>query len=492
MPTYKTPGVKIEEIRSFPPSVVPVATAIPAFIGYTNKITHKGNDLTNVPTKIDSLIEYVEIFGMVKNEVTAIELDDENKIISPPPVLTYRMFYSLQMFFNNGGRECYVVSVGDDSGTTISETDLTDGLEALKKENEPTIIVIPDAIGMKKSLDEVGEVFDDGNYYSLMKMALSQCKELKSRVVIVDVPRTSSTETTNIGDFRTDIGTENLDYGIAYYPELETTLNFVFDEYAVKVKGGKKLDANGVPTNNNLTKTDGTSELRSIQAPSSTPGTTDPIPSLYHSEYRNIYDKIIDFINVQRIMLTPSAAMAGVFARVDRTRGVHIAPANVSIVGGKPTFIIDDDKQRDLNIPNDGKSINAIRVIKNRGNAVVWGARTLDGSSNEWRYVNVRRYFIYAEQSIKAASYQFVFEPNNKNTWERVKAMIVNFLTNEWSGGALAGEKPEDAFFVRVGLGDTMSALDILEGRMNIEVGLAVVRPAEFIILKFSHKMQEA
>ena len=97
-----------------------------------------------------------------------------------------------------------------------------------------------------------------------------------------------------------------------------------------------------------------------------------------------------------------------------------------------------------------------------------------------------------AEESIKKATEQFVFEPNDKNTWVKVRAMIENFLTLQWRAGALAGAKPEQAFFVRVGLGETMTAQDILEGRMNIEIGMAVVRPAEFIILKFSHKMQEA
>ena len=97
-----------------------------------------------------------------------------------------------------------------------------------------------------------------------------------------------------------------------------------------------------------------------------------------------------------------------------------------------------------------------------------------------------------AEESIRKATDQFVFEANDANTWVRVRSMIENFLTLQWRAGALAGAKPEHAFFVRVGLGSTMTAQDILEGRMNVEVGMAVVRPAEFIILKFSHKMQES
>lgn len=96
------------------------------------------------------------------------------------------------------------------------------------------------------------------------------------------------------------------------------------------------------------------------------------------------------------------------------------------------------------------------------------------------------------EESTKKATQPFVFEPNDANTWAKVRAMIENFLTLQWRAGALAGAKPEHAFYVRCGLGTTMTSLDILEGRMNVEIGMAVVRPAEFIILQFSHKMQES
>ena len=96
------------------------------------------------------------------------------------------------------------------------------------------------------------------------------------------------------------------------------------------------------------------------------------------------------------------------------------------------------------------------------------------------------------EESVKKASSQFVFEPNDANTWVKIKGMIENYLTILWRQGALAGAKAEHAFFVKVGLGETMTAIDILEGRMNVEIGMAAVRPAEFIILKFSHKMQES
>ena len=135
--------------------------------------------------------------------------------------------------------------------------------------------------------------------------------------------------------------------------------------------------------------------------------------------------------------------------------------------------------------------MNAIRPFTGKG-ILVWGARTLAGNDSEWRYVSVRRFFNMVEESVKKATEPFVFEPNDANTWTKVRAMIENFLILQWRAGALAGAKPDNAFFVRVGLGQTMTAQDILDGRMIVEIGMAVVRPAEFIILRFSHKMQES
>jgi phage tail sheath protein FI len=206
-----------------------------------------------------------------------------------------------------------------------------------------------------------------------------------------------------------------------------------------------------------------------------------------------VYKTFVTKAGQDLMILPPSPAVAGVYASVDSNRGVWKAPANsslASVLG--PYFLISSQEQEGLNIDtNGGKSINAIRFFTGRG-TLVWGTRTLAGNDNEWRYVSVRRFFNYAEESIKKATNILVFEPNDINTWVRAKAMIENFLTLEWRRGALAGAKATDAFFVKVGLGETMTSLDILEGRMIIEIGMAVVRPLEFIILRFSHKMQES
>lgn len=202
---------------------------------------------------------------------------------------------------------------------------------------------------------------------------------------------------------------------------------------------------------------------------------------------------IITTIAEDYLVLPPSSTLAGVYAQVDSNRGVWKAPANVTlnnVIG--VTELIDKEEQASLNVNvGAGKSVNAIRPFRGKG-IMVWGARTLAGNDNEWRYIPVRRFFIMVEESVMKASEQFVFEPNDANTWVKVRAMIENFLTLQWRAGALAGAKPNDAFYVRVGLGETMTADDVLNGLMNVEIGMAAVRPAEFIVLKFSHKMQES
>ncbi|NCU04152.1 MAG: phage tail sheath family protein, partial [Chitinophagaceae bacterium] len=205
------------------------------------------------------------------------------------------------------------------------------------------------------------------------------------------------------------------------------------------------------------------------------------------------YKAILDGIQNTKTILPPCGSVTGIYAFVDRTRGVWKAPANVSIsgiIGPAATFNAGQLDALNIDVTA-GKSINAIRAFTGKG-TLVYGARTLAGNDNEWRYVSVRRLFNMVEESVKKATEQFVFEPNDANTWVKVKAMISNYLTVLWRQGALAGAKPEHAFYVACGLGATMTAQDILEGKLIVEIGMAAVRPAEFIILRFSHKMQES
>jgi hypothetical protein len=326
---------------------------------------------------------------------------------------------------------------------------------------------------------------------------------LQDRFTIMDVkPKTDGTNVIDdsMNDFRNsqlqESTTDKLKYGAAYFPFIDTALNFRFEEGDVPV--------NYIVDGTTLTVDDADADVEVINyghlknPPAGLlAGIKDGL-GLKKSDgtlagNTELYNLVKTELNKVTVTLPPSGAVAGVYAAVDSSRGVWKAPANVSLSAVNSAAVkISHNDQMNLNVdPTSGKSINAIRYFTGKG-VLIWGSRTLAGNDNEWRYVPVRRFFNFAEESIKKGTEWVVFEPNDANTWARVKAMIENFLLKQWRAGALAGAKPEHAFFVKVGLGVTMTALDILEGRMNIEIGMAVVRPAEFIILKFSHKLQES
>lgn len=476
--TYKTPGVYIEEIPKFPPSVAAVDTAIPAFLGYTEKATAVvAGDLTLKPKRIESLVEYEQYFGGPQPETgIKVKLDESAGLKATASLdeddrSKHVMYYALQLFYANGGKSCYIVSVGPYKttvGDDLVESELEDALEPLSKVDEPTLIVIPEA-----------QALGIADFATLQNLALAQCQALKDRFVIMDVHGDDESMSdpdadllAAVANFRDSGPAQDLKYGAAYAPNLATILDHAFDESQVEIS---HVAAGGGTGANDGKK------LGELIASSNT------------NASNQLYEAAKAAIRALPLTLPPSPALAGVYAKVDADRGVWKAPANVPLVAViKPTIEFSNIQNDVLNVdPTAGKSVNAIRPFVGKG-VLVWGARTLAGNDNEWRYVNVRRFFIFAEESIKKATEQFTFEPNDANTWVKVQAMIENFLTVQWRGGALQGIKPEHAFYVAVGLGKTMTPLDILEGRMIVEIGLAVVRPAEFIILRFSHKMAES
>lgn len=490
---YKTPGVYIEEISKLPPSVAQVETAIPAFIGYTENDMYNGSALVARPKRIKSLAEYVEIFGFPKptkfktTGSNGIKIKKENgeykldaDLENPFDKLLYSLYYSLQLFFANGGGPCYIVSAGKykaNGGAT--QLELQTALDAVKKEDEPTMIIFTDAVAL-----------NDAGFHGLYQLALAQAAELKDRVVVMDTYINDFSDLSkpfshaDIGEkFRNGIGNNFLSYGASYFPWLKTNLDYYIDESDTSV-----LQGTGIADTDFETAT----VLKKFPVPPATQLTpAESAKSLYHKN-SVIYALIKKEIEKFKLILPPSSAIAGIYAMVDNTRGVWKAPGNVSLnLVKEPMVKIDDEDQREMNVSTTGKSVNAIRQFSGKG-TLVWGARTLAGNDNEWRYISVRRFYNMVEESVKKASEPFVFEPNDANTWVKVKGMIEAFLTLQWRAGALMGAKPEEGFFVHVGLGETMTALDIFEGRMIIEIGLAVVRPAEFIILRFSHKMIES
>jgi len=536
--TYMTPGVYIEEKNAFPNSAVAVETAVPAFIGYTETAAFNGNSLLNQPTRITSFAEYLERFGagfkakysvtqtvptagvvdsiLVNNVAWYIDVNTDNALY---------MYNSIRMFYANGGATCYILSVGtysNKTSLTVTATDFIGGTPAnpvsafdlLKKEYEPTLVVLPDAVAL------------GAGAYSLYTEVLNHCNDVQSRFGIFDVRQQLSTETTDavVEEFRTDIGVNFLNYGAAYYPWLKTALiqpdevdvdnldlgtvllsDFLPEPIAQKVIA--KYATDQVPSNAALTAAQ--AELTTAQTAKDADAIAkanadiqtaqtqiDSIKKSYLQALRAVsptYSAVLEKVRAQMNELPPSGAMAGLYTMVDNARGVWKAPANVSVnLVNAPSVNISAEGQQTLNVDvMAGKSINVIRTFPGIG-TLVWGGRTLDGNSQDWRYINVRRTLIMIEQSLKLAARAYVFEPNDANTWITVKSMFDNFLVNLWKQGALAGAAPEQAFDVQIGLGSTMTGNDILDGKMLITVKVAIVRPAEFIVITFQQQMQQS
>lgn len=486
MPTnYAIPGVYVEEVSKFPPAVAQVETAIPVFIGYTEyRLDANGGTLPqDTPVRISSLTEYETRFGNAPRlAVTEVRLDADNNFLGASISTSFYMHHALEMFYANGGGDCYIVSVGATAGYGGGYTsgEILSGINAIELVDEPTIICFPDAAGNA----------DGGISNSLQVRALQISAELGDRVTICDTLSADPLGTT----FRNEIGINNLKYGAAYTPWLNATFakNVTFRELS-----GAIFNRAGVAGQQLEALTTDTDTVNQISAYRTNLGVeTEAQLADREVDLLNnfgLYKAVIAGINSLTIPMPPSGAIAGVYATVDRTRGVWKAPANVSLnLVDEPATSFTQGQLANLNIdPVAGKSINAIRRFTGKG-VLVFGARTLAGNDNEWRYISVRRFYNMVEESVKKATEQFVFEPNDANTWVRVQAMIENFLTLQWRAGALQGAKQEHAFQVAVGLGKTMTADDILNGRMIVQIAMAPVRPAEFIILRFEQKMPES
>lgn len=486
---YAIPGVYVEEITKFPPSVAQVETAIPAFLGYTEfRLDTDGSTLDpNTPVRISSLTEFEARFGIAPPlGVSEVRLDADNNFLGATITTSHYLYHALQLFYANGGGDCYIVSVGATGFPTIDPADFSAGIAAVEAFDQPTIICMPDAAAAPPATI--------ATYYTRLQEALAQCGQLGDRVTLCDL-ELGDPNGDNGNGFRESIGINNLKYGMAYTPWLRALLpkNVSYAELQgdIFVVGGAGAAALSTLTSdtditNLITSYD--TDIANAEPPETLAGNEEELINTF-----GLYKAVISGINALPLTVPPSGAVAGVYATVDRTRGVWKAPANVSLNSVlAPSNIFSQSQLAALNIdPVAGKSINAIRAFTGKG-TLIWGARTLAGNDNEWRYINVRRFYNMVEESVKKACEQFVFEPNDANTWVRVQAMIENFLSLQWRDGALQGATQEQAFWVAVGLGKTMNADDILNGRMIVQIAMAPVRPAEFIILRFEQKMPEA
>lgn len=449
-------------------------TAVPAFIGYT-QIAKKEveNDLDLTPHLIHSLPEFEQHFGRMPSEKITVTVEDVvrkkgtkehlvlRKIAASIQTYSPHLFwYQLQLYFANGGGPCYIISVGRTTGS-IHAHDLLQGLQAAQQQEGITLLVFP----------EGGAMQNPAELYSLYNAAMQQAAEKKDRFVICDVsnqPVPDGNEVTFFRKMITGGAAAGLRYGAAYYPFLKTSIPVYYTDDAVEI----------------------VHQLQLQEAGRTNPIVAGPLHGLTMSNVQ-VKESIdaVSAIQQFEVILPPACAVAGLYNLVDSSHGVWKAPANVSLNSVlAPTKTISNDENAELNVPIDGKSINAIRLFSGKG-VLVWGSRTLDSNSNEWRYIPVRRTCIMIETAISLALQQFVFEPNDTNTWINIQALIENYLMMLWRQGALQGSKPEHAFAVQIGLGKTMTNEDLLEGMLRVIVMLAIVRPAEFIVLSFQQKM---
>jgi hypothetical protein len=515
----KSPGVYIDELNAFPNSVVPVATAVPAFIGYTPTAVYEGKSYTNVAQKITSFAEFQDIYcfpdpalpaspanqytpeyylTMQKSQPTKgdyILINSAYYSIVPDPNTIYYLYNSIRLFYENGGGDAYIVSVGCygppskkpiNAGDQIVNLnvqliDLQDGLALLLNEQEPTMYICPEATLLSVE-----------NNCVLMQAMLKQCTEMQTAIAIFDIIGGRNPDpilyTNDIENFRNNTGSLGLNYGTAYYPFIGTIIMQNQDINYTNLFGGdtKQLEAILNPVDNPNPNV--ASIFTKINNPSSGLSIMQNNNALINTS--ETYALIIKYILIDVNILPPSGAMAGVITTTDNQEGVWQAPANTSIVSVSSLPInLSEVQQGNLNIDAvSGKSINAIRSFNGIG-ILVWGARTLDGNSLDWKYLSVRRTMTFLEQSCKLAASAYVFEPNDKNTWEAVKSMISSFLTSIWKEGGLQGASASDAFSVACGLGTTMTSDDILNGFMKVTVKVAIIRPAEFIVLTFQQQM---
>lgn len=632
MGVMKTPGVYIVEKNAFPNSVVEVATAVAAFVGHTEWADNHNTPLTLRPWPLSSMAEYHQYFGGPPKPRFSLAgvgdpLDAQFQALSEPDTPSskkgyrlaqvkgsaggdYGLYNALRHFFQNGGGRCYVVSIGNYAQELDPEL-FQKGIDALKKEREPTMLLVPEAVRFS----------DADTCKDIQQAMLSHCGyEMKNRVAILDVWNGDKPREVPEGDpvaaFRDSLGINFLDFAAAYYPWLNTSLvgekeidytniddasldllqtllraelnlpdevdattnshvRALYEEVAklktnftplVVAEARKQRDDAAATAARNKIASDGKAAKRSdadiateqmafddtqknaatarataydtarwafiadaiSKAKADNPALADDdaaaqaeaaADEAWEAGYDNpltsealaagvkvrrdllnrtlagasgVYKAVITEVRRQLNVMPPSSAMAGVYTMVDNTRGVWKAPANVSLNGViSPSVSISAEQQEDLNVSAQGKSINAIRSFTGEG-VLVWGARTLDGNSLDWRYINVRRTMIMLEESCRLAAKAMVFEPNTANTWVTIKSMINNFLTSVWKRGGLMGAVPEDAFSVHVGLGETMTPNDVLEGILRVTVLVAMVRPAEFIEFTFQQQMPKS
>lgn len=520
MPEYLSPGVYVEEISTGPKPIEGVSTSTAGFLGPTERGPEP-------PRLITSWLDFQRWYG------------------GYVPQKSY-LSYAVQGFFDNGGRRCYIGAVvADDAVATVgavgninieaigrgqwgnnimvkvdnaTQADAGAGrdwfrVSILYYRDPPAVFVDPtsrapaDLANPHRREPEVLEVYDNLTHEDGAARNVITVIGKSSRLVTVawsgDGPgRPANQDFTQLGANGSDSagGADILpgDYigdpddpidqrtGLAALEPIDDIslliipdevrrdpqdLSPVTDEIINQCERLK--DRFGI-----ISVTQGQSDVAAM------PPRRDTSYAAFYYPWIKIYDQSV---NTTRL-IPPTGHIAGIFARSDIERGVHKAPANEVVRGARELeFAVPQGVQDVLN----PVGVNCIRDFRPDGRSIrLWGARTMS-SDGEWKYVNVRRLFLFVEESIDEGTQWVVFEPNHEPTWAKVRRSITNFLIGVWRSGGLMGQTMEEAFFVKCDR-STMTQDDIDNGRLICYIGIAPVKPAEFVIFRISQKTAEA
>jgi len=498
MPNYLSPGVYVEEVEAGSRPIEGVGTAVAAFVG----LAQRGP--TNAPTLITNWAQFANTFGEFM----------EGSYLA----------HAVYGYFLNGGGACYVVRIGGDAPAPQARAELAavaDGsspsyrataLEPGSSGNQIKVEVEPATSGEEGAFNLTvsapgrdTETYENVTTKRGKSNVVTMVKEKSKLIQLEEIGTASALERVPVA------GTIALAGADGAKPQRLSAEDYVGD--AADRTGFGGLEA--IDTVTMLSVPDlmavyqqGMIDLEGVQAVQlamiahcelmgDRVAILDAPPGLnaqqvrewrvdkagYDSKYASLYwpwIKVFDPVTSQGMHVPPSGHMAGIWARNDDTRGVHKAPANEVIRGALALELQITKSEHDQLNPT---GINCIRAFPGRG-IRVWGARTLS-SDPAWRYLNVRRLFNYVEESILEGTQWVVFEPNDLNLWQRVKRTLNAFLVRTWRDGALFGATPGEAFYVKCDA--ETNPPDVIDaGQLVVEVGIAPVKPAEFVVFRIA------
>jgi phage tail sheath protein FI len=506
MPTYLTPGVYVEEVPSASKPIEGVGTSIAAFVGLA-----PGGPV-NTPMRISNWTQFAKIFG------------DPNEPDNGPFMEGAYLAHSVYGFFQNGGSLCWVVRVGApdngaarpvaalpaaaDKGVETFRAQALEGVDGTVKveiSEEPsaeseggTYKLVVDAgpagreeyegLTLKKGRNNLATKVNAAS--KLIKIeetgaSLPEAQRAPAPGTYALSAPSIAPEKVKAGDFEGDVARRKGMGGLAAVDEI--TMVVMPDIMGLARDGGDdtqvrdlqgKMIAHCEMAGDRMAILDAPPDLlpqEILEWRMNTAGYDSKFATLYYP-----WIEVMDPLSNQPMLIPPSGHLAGVWCRTDSTRGVHKAPANEVVLGANGLgFQITQAEQGGLN----RVGINCIRAFPGRG-IRVWGARTLS-SDPEWRYINVRRLFNYIAESIMEGTQWSVFEPNDQRLWMQLRIAASNFLMRTWREGALFGATAEQAFFVKCD--DETNPPEVIEaGQVICEIGIAPVKPAEFVIFRLS------